>query len=242
MIALSLILPVINEEKIIEAVVNDIVKVLSKAKLNYELILVENSSTDNTLQVLKELAKKNKRLLVKIAPRGYGSSVLSGFKSATGKYVGYMPSDGQIDPKVIPLLLRLLKTKGINLVKVKRVSRENFVRTYNSRIYNLLANLFFQLNTNDINGDPKIFLRRDLSRLKLKSKDSFLSTELLIKAKYLQWKMKEVPIESLPRVGGKSTVSILTIFEFLRNLFTWRFGTKLNQWKKLINPKPIKTF
>lgn len=242
MIKLSLILPVINEEKIIRPVVKKIIKTLNRVKLSYELILIENGSTDNTLRVLRTLAKENDCLLVKIAPKGYGSSILFGLKNASGKYVGYMPSDGQIDPQVIPQLMRLFETKETELVKVKRISRENILRRYNSKVYNFLANLFFQLNSSDINGDPKIFKRKKLDCLKLSSKDSFLSTELLIKAKYLKWQIKETPIVGLPRAGGKSTVNILTVFEFLRNVFVWRFGTKLNQWRKSINPKSAKTF
>jgi len=228
----SLVLPVVNEADIIEAVVREIEHVLRAEKINYELILVENQSTDDTLRVLRKLSKNNSRIQIVETRRGYGSAVLAGLQKANGKYVGYMPSDGQIDPKILPDLLKYAKSKNYDLVKVRRKTRENIIRFLRSRIFNILAHLLFHIPTWDINGSPRIFLRTALPTLELSFRDSFIDTEFAIKAKLLNWKIKELPIYNRDRIGGESTVSIKTVVEFVKNLFSYRFSSSLKDWRK----------
>lgn len=222
MIELSLVLPVLNEEKLISPVVRDISHVLKIAKVNYELILAENGSTDQTLKIIKNLAKKDKRIKVIITKRGYGEAILGGLKIAKGKFVGYMPSDGQVNSKVLPKLFNILNRGDADIVGIKRTTRESRIRVLRSRVFNNLTKFLFSLSSKDINGDPKIFPRKYYSILNLKSTDSFLSSELLIKAKILNLRLKEVPTISLIRKEGKSTVNFKTIIEFLRNILRYK--------------------
>src|SRR5690348_12552669 len=97
MLDFSLALPVYNQADIIVPVVKDIEEQLKPLKISYELIVVENESPDNTLEVLRDLAKKDAHVRVVTTKKGYGSAVIAGINAAKGKYVGYMPSDGQID-------------------------------------------------------------------------------------------------------------------------------------------------
>lgn len=223
MIELSLVLPVLNEENLIGQVVSDISLVLKKNKISFELILVENGSTDNTLGVLKSLAKKDKNVRVLVTKMGYGEAILGGLNKALGKFVGYMPSDGQVNTNVLPKLFAILKHKEADIVGIQRTTRESFIRKIRSKVFNFLAKNSFGLSAKDINGDPKIFPKTALKILKLESKDSFLSTELLIKAKKLKWRLKEVPTVSLLRTEGKSTVKFKTVLEFLRNIIRYKF-------------------
>lgn len=227
----SLILPVVDEEKIIGKVVADIEKVLKNESIDYEIILVENESKDNTPEVIKDMAGKNKRLKVTETKRGYGSAVLAGLKKASGEYISYMPSDGQIEAAILGKLWQEIKKGKYDLVKIKRLNRESFMRSLRSKIFNLLAHLLFTIDMSDINGSPRIFLREKLKTLDLAFKDSFIDTEFAVKAHLLGWKIKEIPMRNLERIGGKSTVSVGTIFEFLKNFWLFRFGNQLKQWK-----------
>ena len=229
---LSLILPVLDEENIIEKVVADIISILTKIPLDYEIILVENGSKDKTLEVIKKLEKKNKRIKVVITQKGYGSSVLKGLEAASGEYVSYMPSDGQIDNEILPVLYKEIQTGKYDLVKIKRSNRENLIRLIRSKVFNILARLIFPITVSDINGSPRIFKKDKLSILDLRYKDSFIDTEFAVKASLLNWKIQEIPMKNLERVGGKYTVSINTVFEFLHNLYNFRFSHELDSWKK----------
>ena len=231
----SLILPVQNQAEIISKVVNKIVKVLKENKINYQLVMVENGSKDKTLSVLKQLASKNNRIKIITSRIGYGQAVVYGLNQAQGKYLCYMPSDGQCDEKVLGKVFQVIQKRGVDLVKVYRTSRESALRKNVSINFNLLANMLFFLMVWDINASPTCFKKTELNKLNLQAKDSFLDTELLIKAKFLKWKIIRIPMQNFNRVGGKSTVKPPIVFEFLKNMLDWRFSHKLLNWKNEIH-------
>lgn len=223
MTELSVILPVHNEADIIEATFQDIYKAVRKTVKSSDFILVENGSQDNSLQVSKKICQKYTDTRFAVAPKGYGSAVLKGLELARGKYVCYMPSDGQISLEVFPQLWAKAKTGKWQLVKVKRTTRESFWRTFVSISFSIIMWLFFKTPLVDINGSPRIFERRYLPALDLKSKDSFIDAEFLIKLTRLGWSVREIPMRTLPRLGGKSTRSIKTFFEFFVNIYKFKF-------------------
>ena len=226
MIGLSLILPVHNEEDIIEATFKEIFEAVKKTVLSSEFILVENGSKDKSLEAIKKISQKYDDTSFTVAPKGYGSAVLKGLESAKGNYVSYMPSDGQIDLEVFPKLWNVVKTGKWQLVKVRRTNRESLLRTIVSISFSLITSLLFQTPRIDINGSPRIFERRHLRILDLKSKDSFIDAEFLIKIAKLGWSIKEIPMRTLPRLGGKSTRSIKTYLEFFQNIYRFKHKQK----------------
>lgn len=222
MTTLTVILPVHNESEIIEDAFSEIYKKIRAAIKSSEFILVENGSKDNTLDILKKICKKHKGVFVSTAPIGYGSAILKGIKMANSNNVCYMPSDGQIDLSVFPQLLKEFNSGKWDLVKVKRKGRENIGRTLVSLIFATTIFLLFKTPHIDINASPRIIEKKRFEKLKLKSKDSFLDTELLIKISRLNWRIKEIPMENLPRIGGKSTRSISTFIEFFGNIYKYK--------------------
>lgn len=226
----SLILPIHNQESIIAPVIDSIINAIPKGIGDFEIIAVENGSTDNTLSELKKLKKKYKFLKVVTAKKGYGSAVIKGLNKAKGKYVCYMPSDGQLDPHLIYKLYNLIKNDKFDIVKIRRISRESTIRFVRSKVFNIISRSLFIIPFSDINGSPRIFLRKWLTSLDLKFTDSFIDCEMAIKAYYLKWRFKEIPAYTLQRLGGKSTVNIDTVIEFIRNLATYRFDKRLTAW------------
>lgn len=219
----SLVLPIHNQAETIATVVKDIERVLEKDKIDFELVLVENGSTDETLPILSKLAKSSSRRQVLVAPMGYGSAVIAGLREARGNYVGYMPSDGQLSPDVLPKLLKLVELDICDVAKIRRVNRESTIRFIRSRIFNWLARIVLgNLRVWDINGSPRVFKRSQLEQMRLTYKDSFIDTEFAVKARHLNLRIIEIPVANLPRLGGKSTVGLHTILEFLRNLILYR--------------------
>jgi glycosyltransferase involved in cell wall biosynthesis len=231
---LSIILPVHNEEDIIEAVVKEILAVLGKLKMTYQIILVENGSTDSSLNVIRKIAAKNKNIEVAIAEKGYGSAVIKGLSSAKGKYVSYMPSDGQVDLTLLSRLWKAILSGEYDLVKVKRVSRENLVRYITSFVFDKTISLVFHTPLIDVNGSPRIFLGKHVNLLNLQSKDSFIDAEFLTKISHLKWGIKEFPMKNIERYGGKSTRSYKTYLEFFENIIDYKFSPKYKNWLKSI--------
>lgn len=231
-INISLVLPIHNQETIIKPVIASVNKVLKNNLSSYEIIAVENGSQDFTYKVLISLRKKYKNLRVIVAKKGYGSAIIAGLKVAKGKYLCYMPSDGQLDPNLITKLYKIITTSSYDLVKIKRTTRESAIRYLRSKTFNILTRLIYKISVSDINGNPRIFLRKWLPTLNIQHQDSFIDAEMAIKAYYLNWKIKEIPAKTLPRLGGKSTVNYRTVIEFLSNLIVYKFGKDLNLWKK----------
>lgn len=232
MIFLSLTLPIHNEEDIIEKVVEEVIQSLNKCKITYEILLIENGSKDKSLEKLVILSKKHKNVRYYISPQGYGSAILKGLKESKGRYVGYMPSDGQVDLSILQKLIN--NVSRYDLVKVKRVTRENFGRTLISLTFNLTIAILFNSRLLDINGDPRIFSRKELKTLKLKSKDSFIDAEFTIKLSKLNWSVLEIPIKNIERYGGKSTRHFGTFIEFFKNIIEYKFSPILKNWDKTV--------
>lgn len=228
---LSLILPVHNQEKIIAPVYRDIVHMLDRLKISYECILVENGSSDATLGVLTTLARSYPHTRVYTAPKGYGSAVLRGLGVSRGVYVSYMPSDGQIDLGVFPILWQLATSRKWQLVKIQRATRESLSRSACSSLFSAIVRILFHTSVTDINGSPRIFLRKYVPVLDLGYRDSFIDAEFAAKARVLGWNIKEIPMRTLPRVGGTSTRSWRTFIEFFTNIWHYKTGSAFSDWK-----------
>jgi len=228
-VELSIVLPFYNEEGNVKKVLEDLSSEFKKAKLNYEIVAVNNGSWDKTPQIITQLQKEDKNIKkvdVKVN-QGYGYGILTGLKQAKGSYLGYGWGDGQVEAIDFVRVFKNLKNKDIDISKVKRMNRESLTRTIQSKVYNgLLFSLFF-INLRDINGCPKIMKREVYESLNLQSKDWFLDPELIIKAKQRRYKIDEIPIIFKKREEGTSNVKLSTTFEFLKNIIKYRINKNL---------------
>src|SRR3989338_2547207 len=229
--SLSLVIPLYNEQKNISLVINPLIEALNSSQINYELILVNNGSLDSTPQLLNGLAKEHSNIKIVniIKNQGYGWAIMSGLQQAEGSLIGYMCGDGQVKPEDSIKVFKEVVSKKVGLVKVSRVLRRDGIkRKIISKLYNALMQIMFDIKIQDVNGTPKIFRKELLDTFKLKSRDWFIDAEIIIKSKILKLKILDVPIEFLARKNGKSNVHILAIFEFLKNICIYKFGSGIN--------------
>lgn len=235
---LSLVIPFYNEEKNIQRVVNGLINSFGESSIDYELILVNNGSADETPQILEDLAKeKPDKIKVVHIPvnQGYGWGIINGLKNASGEYVGFMCGDDQIKPEDVLRVFSSVKNENYDLAKVKRVARKDgIIRKVLSTAYNFLFLVMFNARTLDVNGSPKIFKRELLALISPSSKDWFIDAEIMIKAKYLNLKAGEVPVEFLRREKGVSHVEFTTMLEFAKNMFNYRLGRGIKEWKRKV--------
>jgi glycosyltransferase involved in cell wall biosynthesis len=225
-IELSIAIPFYNEEENVADVLKEVSKELKNNNINYELIAVNNGSIDKTKDIIKSFIKKDSNIkLVDIKKNiGYGFGITSGLNKASGKYIGYMWGDKQIESKVITEVFKRLKEKNLDVCKIKRIKRgDGILRKIQSKFYNYLLDLIFAIKTDDINGCPKIMKKEVYKNLNLQSKDWFIDTELMIKLHKRNCKIDEIPVIFKKREKGKSNIKITTIFEFIRNLLKYKF-------------------
>ncbi|MDO8555499.1 MAG: glycosyltransferase family 2 protein [bacterium] len=231
----SVIAPFYNEEEVAERVVLDILSAL-RTYGEFEFICVEDASTDNTGEILKNLSINNKELRVIETGRslGYGNAIRRGLEAASGEIVGYIDGDGQVAPEDMLRVLRLMNFT--RAAKAKRVERQDgWKRVINSKIFNSLMFLFFGFLSSDVNAKPKFLKKEDLQKMKLVSNGWFIDSELMLKAKKLGIKWEEIPIKFKKRKEGVSKVNLLSNAECLKNIFLWRVGRRIPLWQKNIS-------
>jgi len=229
---LSMVIPFYNEEENIDRVVGELVSAFETSKIDYELVLVNNGSTDSSPQLLRAWRSSREKIRVVDVGvnQGYGFGVICGLLAATGEEAGFMCGDGQVKAGDVVKVYRALEY--CELAKARRVKREGgFWRAFLSLGYNRIFRAMFKIDSMDIDATPKIFRRAWLETFHLSSRDFFLDAELMLKAKYLNLRVVELPVSPLRREGGKSKVKITAIWEFAKNMLKYKFGTVMRDWE-----------
>jgi glycosyltransferase involved in cell wall biosynthesis len=222
---ISLVLPLYNEADGVRATVASLTAALGGAGLAYELVLVNNGSTDDTAAVLREIeaAYPTVRVAHVAVNDGYGWGILCGLREAKGDVIGFMCGDGQIADEDVVRVCRRMLDENLDLCKVSRVvRRDGPQRRVMSAVYNAFFRLLFGGHYADINGTPKLMRRTRYERLDLKSRDWFIDAELMIAAARERWRVGEVAVTFTAREQGSSNVRLTTSFEFVRNMLRYR--------------------
>ncbi len=220
---LSVILPVHNEEGGIEVFLSELIELLHKHSISFELICVENGSTDNSYQLLRSLKKKYKQLLVVQSKKGWGNAVRKGLRYAQGQYISYMVTDGQVDSKYLVEVYDLILKTDVSMVKIKRVKRENATRFINSRFYNMLSYMMFRIPSQDINGTPKVLKNEVFDHISLSSYNITFDLELMLKMKSQGYRWLEIPAKSGKRSHGMSTTNLKSVREMITYMLHYYF-------------------
>ena len=231
MVELSLVMPFHNEQEIVNEVVSSLKKMFDSESLDYELVLVNNGSSDNTQKLLEGMAKEDSKVVVvnlKVN-KGYGYGVRQGLKAAKGRVIGYNDGDGQISPDDVFKVYEPIMGKKSGFSKAIRYNRgDGLKRIFASFFYNGIFHLLFLTRWRDINAKPKFFTRDFYNNIELQSNDWFIDAEVMIYVIHKSFKVNEVLIKFKERDAGKSNVRLNTVYEFLKNMLSWR----LKLWKK----------
>ena len=227
--SLSVVVPAYNEEENISTCASSLIKVLDKVTTNYELLLVDNGSTDKTSKKIDLLKKHNphiKKVSIK-TNRGYGFGVRKGIENARGKYAGWIDADNQVDAEFIADIYRKIKRENYDIVIARRKLRDECLsRRIASFFYNTLVSTLFFTNLRDINAKPKIFKKSAYDESKMLSDDWFIDTELLLKFKTKKKSVAVIDCISKERAHGKSNVTFRTVYEFFKNIVLFRLGVR----------------
>ena len=210
----------------------NMVDVLKKTNLDYEIILVGNhleGSPDTTPTVITDIARSHDltKTVIKIKPdreHAMGWDMRCGLEATTGDVVTVIDGDGQMPPEDIPRLYETLTSKHLDMSKARRITRgDGLYRKSISLIFNTIMRVLFPgILTTDINGKPKMFTRVAFERLKLESNDWFIDAEIMIKAARLGLTIGEIETEFHKNPGRPSFISFNANIEFLKNIIVWR--------------------
>lgn len=168
---ISIVVPCYNEEESLPIFYDEISKVLLKIDDNYEIILINDGSKDNTLKIMKDLADKDKHVSYFSFSRNFGkeSAMYAGLCNAKGDYVTIMDADMQDPPSLLPEMLRIIKEEDYDSVATRRVTREG-----ESKIRSWFAVQFYKI-INKISDADIVSGARDFRLMKRDMVDSIIS-------------------------------------------------------------------
>ena len=230
--SVSLVIPMYNEELNIDHAISAAVEACTKYTDDYEIIIVDDASTDRSSFLVACRAAENPRIRMIRHERNrkLGGSLKTGFAAATKDLVLYMDADLPFDPDALGRAMRAMSVTGADLIAGYRLDRtlEGVRRTLYSYLYNGLIGVLFGWPHRDINFSFKLMKREVLDAVELKSEGSLIDAELVVKAKNRGFAIQQIGLDYFPRIRGQSHLSsprvILKIFAEL-----WRLYPEMRQ-------------
>jgi glycosyltransferase involved in cell wall biosynthesis len=221
--------PAYNDAGTIGSMVVSVIETLEEVTDDYEVIVVENGSTDYTVEVLESLAQHypNLRVMSHRQPLGYGGALRVGFASATKELIFYTDGDAQYDPRELKLLLPAMRD-DIDIVNGWKIDRSDPLhRIIIGRVYHHTVKFLFGFKLKDVDCDFRLIRRDVFDAIELVSDSGTICLELVKKLQDAGFRFAEVPVHHYHRSYGRSQ-----FFNFPR---LWRTGIQLIQlWWKLV--------
>jgi glycosyltransferase involved in cell wall biosynthesis len=212
-----------NEEAYVERAVNAVRDVLGRTAHDFEIVVVDDASTDGTGPIADRLARADPRVRVVHNPVNLklGGALRAGYAAASKDLVFYTDADLPIDLEELPRAVRLLEYQQADIVAAYRHDRtsEGWLRTAYTFAYNHLIRILFDLRVRDVNFAFKLFRRSVLAKFPLKSNGSFIDAEFLLRARKHGCPIIQIGLDYFPRTRGLSTLaSFGVIAEMLREM------------------------
>ena len=194
-IELTILMPCLNEEETLETCIKKAKQFLKKNKVNGEILIADNGSTDNSISI----AKKNGARVVHVLEKGYGSALITGTKNAYGKYVIMGDSDDSYDFLHLEKFLDKLR-EGYDLVMGNRFAGgiEKGAMPFSHRyignpVLSFIGRLFFHSKINDFHCGLRGYNRKKMLELNLNCTGMEYASEMVVKAEINKLKIIEVP-------------------------------------------------
>jgi glycosyltransferase involved in cell wall biosynthesis len=218
----SVVIPVWNEEESVSELAKEIADVAKTNGLGYEIVFVDDGSTDKTLETLEGIASDNGNVLVVPLKRHSGKVVALkiGLEAAKNDYIVTMDGDLQDDPKEIPNLITALDSGYDMVVGWKKVRKDPITKRLPSKFFNWLTGKITGVSVHDCNCGLKIMKREVVKDLDLYGE---LHRYIPAMAHMKGYKVGEIPVNHRPRLHGKSKFGAARLFKGMFDLLTVKF-------------------
>ncbi|MDI6449090.1 glycosyltransferase family 2 protein [Anaerobaca lacustris] len=211
-VSISVFFPCYNEQANVARVAEQAVGVLDELDADYEIILVDDGSADDTGRIADEIAAGNDRIRVIHHERnlGYGAALQSGFRAARKELVFYTDGDGQFDIGEMPALLPLMS--DYDIVSCYRIDRQdNLVRKINGWLWTRVVGLVFSMRVRDVDCAFKLYRRRLFDEITMESTGALIDTEILARAIRKGYTITQKGVHHYPRTAGRQTGANLRV-------------------------------
>ena len=212
---ISIIVPCKNECDSVKIFHKELINVLPSLKTTYELIFVDDGSTDSTLEELKKLKKKNRYMKVLSFSRNFGkeAAMLAGFRESKGDYVVTMDVDLQDPPSMLKEMYTLIKKSDYDCIGTRRVTRkgEPPIRSFFARCFYKLINKFMEVEIVDGARDFRLMNRQMVNAVLSMSEYHRFSKGIFA---WVGFKTKYLTYENVERVAGETKWSFWKLFKY----------------------------
>ena len=222
---LSVVVPAYNEEENIIPLAEEIIAALSELPGGFELILVDDASTDATTRIIREYQHLNVRAVFHRINCGQSAAVGSGFHATRGEWVGTLDGDGQNDPADLPTMLELAIKEGVDCVTGVRAKRQdNFIRRFSSRTANGFRNWITGDQVSDSGCGIRVVRRAALHEIPVfNGMHRFMPTLLRGQG----FTVRETPVNHRERLRGTSKYGVHNrLWRGIRDCFGIRWYLK----------------
>lgn len=212
----SIVIPAHNEEKNISPTVEELIHELKNEGIPFEIVIVNDNSTDNTLEVIKKMGEQYPEIIVvdNPLPAGMGRAIRTGLKHIKGDVVAIVMADRSDDPKDIVRCYRKIE-EGYDCVFGSRFRRGSVVTHYPrvkliaNRIVNKLLQVLFLTHFNDLTNAFKVYRRHVIDSISpLQSAHFNITIEMSLSALIRKYKIAEIPISWYGRTWGQSKLKL----------------------------------
>jgi glycosyltransferase involved in cell wall biosynthesis len=228
-ISLTAFFPAYNDRHTIESIVRTAAQEMRKVTDDFEVLVVNDGSKDETGAILDRLKNELPFLRVIHHERnlGYGAALITGFANAKKDIIFYTDGDGQYDVRELHNLLAELRP-NIDLVNGYKVNRADaWYRIWIGATYRRAMRWVFRLSIRDVDCDFRLFRRYIFEKISLESRSGVICVEMAKKFEQAGFRMVEVPVSHYPRMHGRS--------EFFRvRHLAYTFNGLLKIWWRLV--------
>ena len=217
----SVVVPAYNEEENLRSTVELVGAKLDELETTFEVIIVNDGSTDRTQEIAERLAEEDGRVRLINHPCniGPGSGVFTGIEAAEAEFVIFIPSDLALEPDDLKKYIDA--SRECDLVVGIRSDRRDYTlfRKFVSYVNIFLIKLLFRMKERQFNY-IHMYRTAMLKKINIECREVFITAEIMIKARDLGYRLQEVDIRYVPRTAGKATCgNPETIFDTVKDLF-----------------------
>ncbi len=204
--SLTIFFPAYNDGGTIASMVIGAINAARRLTPDFEIVIVNDCSSDHTPEILEELARVYPQVRVIHHPtnRGYGGALRTAFGAATKELIFYTDGDAQYDPAEMALLWNQMRP-AVDLVNGYKISRSDpWHRIVIGRLYHHLVKLLFGLTVRDVDCDFRLMRRRIFERVHLEKSSGVICLEMMKKIEDAGFRIAEVPVHHFHRAYGQS--------------------------------------
>jgi glycosyltransferase involved in cell wall biosynthesis len=206
--SISLVLPAYNEADNIEPMVAEAIPALESVTDDYEIIVVDDGSADDTAGVTRKVMESHPRVRLVQHPvnQGFGAAVFTGFTSAEKDWIFYTDADRQFVLSELENFVPLMDQADL-IAGYRAPRRDPFMRVFYGKGWSMLCTLVFGYTVRDVDCGFKLLRREIIQELAptIASRGATFSIEWLVRAKRAGYRFVELPVTHRPRVAGSQT-------------------------------------